>query len=399
MRAGIPRASGLLVCLIGVAVGLLLTEVILEGLGAVPSFQAYSASRGWRLRAGATGWQSREGRAGVAINADGRRGPRVAPAKPPGTLRIAVLGDSFVEAIHVPYEDSVCAVLTRELDQRCAGGARAEVLNFGVSGYGTAQELLTLREEVWRYAPDVVVLAVFTGNDLSDNSPLLDSGTYFNGERCRPYFRQQDGRLVLRTAFAGEGLLPLYCRMNFEGRRLAVLRLLGTGAEVLVRHGERLTGSEGVPGVEPGLDDAIYAPPADDAWRDAWDVTERLIVTVAQEVATRRARFLAVTLSNPVQVHPDEAYRRRYLAAVNGSDIFYPDRRIEALGARHGFEVLSLAPAMQRLAERERVFFHGFTDTGLGVGHWNPRGHAFAGRAIAGALATGGTCEERRPAP
>jgi hypothetical protein len=388
-----------LICLFGVFVGLLLAEIILEGLGAVPSFQTYSASRGWRLRSGATGWQSREGVAHVAINADGRRGPRVAPAKPPGTLRIAVLGDSFVEAIHVPYEDSVCAVLTRELARRCPGGARVEVLNFGVSGYSTAQELLTLREEVWRYAPDVVVLAVFTGNDISDNSPLLDSGTYFNGERCRPYFRYQDGGLVLRTAFAGDGLFPLYCKLNFEGRRFAVLRLMGTGAEVLARQAERLSGSDRLPGSEPGLDDAIYAPPADDAWRDAWDITERLIVTVAQEVAVRRARFLAVTLSNPVQVYPDEAYRRRYLAAVHGTDIFYPDRRIETLGARHGFEVLGLAPAMQRLADRERVFFHGFAGTGLGVGHWNPRGHEFAGRAIARALAAGGTCEERRPAP
>lgn len=252
---------------------------------------------------------------------------------------------------------------------------------------------------MWRYAPDAVVLAVFTGNDISDNSPRLDSGTYFNGERCRPYFREQDGRLVLSTAFAGEGLLPLYCKMNFEGRRLAVLRLMGTGAEVLVRQADRLTGSDRLPGSEPGLDDAIYAPPVDAAWQDAWDVTERLIATVAQEVAVKRARFLVATLSNPVQVHPDEAYRRRYLAAVNGSDLFYPDRRIEAPGARRGFEVLSLAPAMQRLAERERVFFHGFAGTGLGVGHWNPRGHAFAGRAIARALAAGGTCEERRPAP
>jgi hypothetical protein len=51
----------------------------------------------------------------VTINADGWRGPRVLPRKPPDTLRIAVLGGSFVEAVHVPYEQSVCAVLQREL--------------------------------------------------------------------------------------------------------------------------------------------------------------------------------------------------------------------------------------------------------------------------------------------
>ena len=36
----------------------------------------------------------------------------------------------------------------------------------GVSGYGTTQELVTLREKVWRYSPDMVLLAVTTNNDV-----------------------------------------------------------------------------------------------------------------------------------------------------------------------------------------------------------------------------------------
>src|SRR5262249_58104006 len=104
--------------------------------------------------------------------------------------RIAVLGDSFIEAVHVPYEQSVCAVLQQELAQHCSVAPRqqVEVLNFGMTAYGTAQELLTLREEVWRYAPDVVVLALFTGHDLSDNSAVLDSGSYNSPSPLRSHF-------------------------------------------------------------------------------------------------------------------------------------------------------------------------------------------------------------------
>ena len=51
---------------------------------------------------------------------------------------------------------------------------RVEVLNFGCDGYGTAQEFILLRDRVWRYAPDVVVLAVFTGNDIRNNSLVLE---------------------------------------------------------------------------------------------------------------------------------------------------------------------------------------------------------------------------------
>jgi hypothetical protein len=93
-----------------------------------------------------------------------------------------------------------------------------------------------------------------------------------------------------------------------------------------------------------------------------------------------------VVLSNPIQVHPDTAHRARHLAAVGGTDLFYPDRRIQALGAREGFEVLALAPRMQDQADRRRLFFHGFHNTKPGVGHWNVAGHDFAGRAIASTL-------------
>ena len=41
-------------------------------------------------------------------------------------------------------------------------GKQVEVINFGVSGYGTAQELLTLRQKVWDFSPDIVVLAFTT---------------------------------------------------------------------------------------------------------------------------------------------------------------------------------------------------------------------------------------------
>jgi hypothetical protein len=53
------------------------------------------------------------------------------------TLRIAVLGDSFAEALQITMEEAFWSV---EL-QGCPSlaGREPEVINFGVSGYGTAQ--------------------------------------------------------------------------------------------------------------------------------------------------------------------------------------------------------------------------------------------------------------------
>jgi hypothetical protein len=105
---------------------------------------------------------------------------------------------------------------------------------------------------------------------------------------------------------------------------------------------------------------------------------------VQQEAAAHGARFLAVTLSNGVQVYSDPEARRDYIERWGARDnLFYPDFRIKALGERLGFAVLNLAPPFQEYADRNHVFFHGFTNTHLGTGHWNAEGHRYAGELIA----------------
>jgi hypothetical protein len=100
------------------------------------------------------------------INSKGLRADREYPyEKPAGTKRIVCLGDSFTAGYEVDLEDCFTRVLERELT---AQGRAVEVLDAGVSGFGTAEELLYLERELIRYQPDVVVVS-FYGNDLMDN--------------------------------------------------------------------------------------------------------------------------------------------------------------------------------------------------------------------------------------
>jgi len=140
--------------------------------------------------------QADEGRALVRFNAAGFRDEEWTLAKPADTFRIAVLGDSYVEAVQVALGDRFTEVLERELDGTPAvGGRRVHVLTFGVSGFGTAQELMCLRHHVWQYSPDLVILAVTTGNDLRNNSRALQN------DDGRPYFAYVNGSLTLDTSF------------------------------------------------------------------------------------------------------------------------------------------------------------------------------------------------------
>ena len=177
--------------------GLLLVEAALRVAGySYPVFYVTDSERGWALKPGVEGWYRKEGEAYVRINSDGLRDVEHSKTKPAGTLRIAVVGDSYAEALQVSLEETFWKVLEREL-QACPAysGRRVEVVNFGVSGYGTAQELITLRGQVRAYSPDIVLLAFTTSNDISDNSrPLKKTDDI-------PYFVFRDGQLALDDSF------------------------------------------------------------------------------------------------------------------------------------------------------------------------------------------------------
>ncbi|MFH1502036.1 MAG: GDSL-type esterase/lipase family protein [Candidatus Eisenbacteria bacterium] len=100
------------------------------------------------------------------INANGFRDDRDFEYEKPETItRILVLGDSFTIGYEVQQQETYSAVLERCLRKR---GLEVEVLNAGMSGSSTAEELVFFEQEGLRYDPDIVVIG-FYWNDLQDN--------------------------------------------------------------------------------------------------------------------------------------------------------------------------------------------------------------------------------------
>jgi lysophospholipase L1-like esterase len=123
----------------------------------------YDAQLGWR---NIPGWQSTTMGKPLSINSHGLRDREYKWDKPPGVKRILVLGDSFAWGYGVADSEIFTEVLEREL----AGGKQSwQVLNSGVSGWGTDQEYLFLNSEGFRYSPDIVILAFFCVNDPTNN--------------------------------------------------------------------------------------------------------------------------------------------------------------------------------------------------------------------------------------
>lgn len=342
---------------------------------------------GVRLRPGAKGWYREEGAAYVRINSDGWRDFERSGAKPPGTVRIAVLGDSFTEAIQVPLETAFTARLEQELNYCQPYGRKAiEVLNFGVSSYGTAQQLLALRHRVRDYSPDIVLLAFLPSNDVRNNSRKLEPW------KARPFFVPSGGKLLLDASFRDDpGFQEKIRRVAdrsflFDLRLYQLLRRVQDGryrgwndapaAAAAVK-------GEGVAPAEAGIAERALLPPQDAEWHEAWSITEGLVQEMHREASALGARFIVVVLTAGAAVYPDRSVRERYARALGVEDLFYPDRRIGALGKAAGFEVIALGEPMQRLADKTGAFLHGFSNTRLGFGHWNSRGHRAAAEIVA----------------
>jgi hypothetical protein len=385
-----PRRAKLLALLISSALALGVGEVAFRIAGVSnPNFYGPDPERGWVLIPGTTGLWTKEGRAQIRINSSGMRGPDVIAKKPPGTFRIAVLGDSCVEALQVPEEQTFARRLEAELATcpalTSAHDTKIESLNFGVSGYGTAQELLALRTQVAPFQPDLVLLAFYAGNDVRNNEKTLDQ------EELRPYFElDSKGRLVLDASFRDHASYKFrrswparafYSLVNrsrlLQGAKAAKSRLdgwLGARKAQKVEKGEALQ--------ELGLDNAVYAPPTEDAWRKAWAVTEALLVRMKRETEAKGARFALVSLTTPIQVDPDAGKRAAFAKELGVADLDYPERRLAETSAREGIGFLALTPPLREIAERKKIYLHGFPNTAPGEGHWNARGHEEAAREI-----------------
>lgn len=93
----------------------------------------------------------------VTVNELGMRGPSVSGERAPGTRRVLVLGDSVAFGFRLEWDDTF--------------GAPYEVLNGGVEGYNTQNQLAWLRKRIDALRPDVVVL-LFNLNDY-DFGPVM----------------------------------------------------------------------------------------------------------------------------------------------------------------------------------------------------------------------------------
>jgi lysophospholipase L1-like esterase len=310
----------------------------------------------------------------VRTNREGFRGPDWTEQKPAGVRRLAVLGDSMIAALGVEEPQTLVAQLEQGLNRQPAAGAtRWEVLNFGVPGSSTAQQLALWRHTVHRYQPDVVLCAFFVGNDLTDNSPRISSNP-------RIYFDlDPSGRLVqLPLSAAKTGLsawLNRYCRL-YLWQKMVIRNV----RDQWIKQHQMLEAGHW-----------IYAKQQPPDVAHAWRLTGALLAELGREVRQHGARFGVVLIPTAQQIYTDSFQKLLPAAGTYAPqfDADYPDRRLAELCHAAAVPMLSLTADFRRAApdrtlanSDQWLFFRG-------EGHLNARGNQLAAEVIGRWLAAG----------
>jgi hypothetical protein len=376
----------LALALFGIIVGLLLAEGaarIVDRIGCRDNagmFWEPNRFAGWTHTPGVDGWAQRclrgkpEWRVHTRINSRGLR-DREIPYERQSAFRVLVLGDSFTEGLQVPVESTFSKLLEQRLGN---AGAPIEVLNAGVSGYGTDSELFFYLAEGWKYRPDLVLLVFNTSNDILENHHGLMRGTGFPYPP-KPHFDFEEGRLM---------------RQNFPLPALSPsARALGAVQRALTRHSTlyrllpalRLPGPGGahaalspVPGTTPI---EIYLTDYPEPWQVAWRITRGLVLRLREEVEARGSRF-AVAVINAKEEVSERRWQWTLFAnpslRIRGWDVDKPNRMITSFLARRGIATIPLLDTFRAYYRTTNT--SGFYEWDV---HWSANGHELAANAMA----------------
>jgi len=130
----------------------------------------YDEELGWR---NIPNWKATTYGQKLTTNSKNLRDREYPFEKPAGTKRLLVLGDSFVWGYGVGDSDIFTEVMETKFKR---AKMPWEVINTGVSGWGNDQQYLYFAREGIKYAPDVVVLAFYIGNDPKNNVNSVQYG-------------------------------------------------------------------------------------------------------------------------------------------------------------------------------------------------------------------------------
>lgn len=298
----------------------------------------------------------------ILVDDEGYRVPVRAPGgeAPAGddaaATRILAMGDSFTFGVGVDAEDAWPAVLERQLGS--ADDDPVRVRNGGVGGYGPlrSERLLIARQAAWE--PQVVVHAVYVGNDLEDCRP----------ETFLEIPRIADGRML---ADVKSPFTRVRFWLRVHSHLYAFLR------DQLYDLYQRTPFAEGLRYLDPvGLSEWPEA-----MRKDTLPAAVDAIRRIAGWARERDVRYLVVLVPVKYQVLDEAwaAYRKRWRLPEAAFDRDHAQRVLAEMLEAEGIEHVDLLPSFRAASDARALYYP--VDA-----HWTPAGHRAAAALIREAI-------------
>lgn len=309
--------------------------------------------------------------ADFTINNAGWNAPRDYVAeKSPDTLRIAIIGDSFIEALQVEQSESVSGRLETLLNGE---SKRVEVYSFGISGAPLSNYLLMMRYAAERYAPDLFIINIVE-NDFETSLAHVYPTPHF-----LQYTFDSAGNLIEIPPTDPE---PSFLRRNL--RRFALVRYFYYNLQVTTLEELRERLRPRTPSGE--RIDMAAMPPVTLADADPEIVTmvDYTLGQMRQISAQADAELLLVI----------DAFRPAYYdnlsqQIIENHPLFLNNRIVREAATEHEIELLELVYSFKASFETYGDYLDFYPDDP----HWNKLGHGLVAQYIVARLTENGWLE------
>ena len=292
----------------------------------------------------------------IRINAAGLRGGD--PAQAAG-CRVLAAGDSFTFGLGVEEHEVFHQLAAEQLRE---SGVAIEVLNGGIPAIGVPQEVRWIERHGLRLDPDLVLLAVFIGNDLRDAKAGSDHWTVIDGHLAPP----GGGRRGMRDRlYERSHLFVLGKNAVLNGLRRWLSELFGLEEPWSRRYARETF--------------AIYHRSPSPVVREGLARTEQALDRLMDLADRHGFRVVATLIPDVVQVEGArwQAALEQLGLQAEAVDAEQPGRWLQAAFERRGIPVLDHAGAFRARIERgEELYFPADR-------HWNRDGHRLAGTQVA----------------
>lgn len=285
--------------------------------------------------------------------------------KPSQAFRIVGIGDSQTASCgFTPISNAYLKVLEANLNTEASSDRTFEVLNMGVPNYTPHEYLGMLSKYGIEYDPDLVVVALYVGNDIQVMPQNKDYIVF-------------DGKLISRSALNLSDWSDFEIRMWKWLHERKLYRIVQRAQYAKIWGAYDSSPNKEFNRLSVFMKEDSRTPSDKDGMRQAWADVQQSLLRIQKTVQAIDARLLIVMIPEEHQINT--SLREKSLQQLHAYEKDYDfeqwNRKLADFCAEKDIALLDLISGLSKAIQHERLYFKNDI-------HLNERGHQLIGEFI-----------------